>query len=311
MKHSYIIIDDDHNSILKTRSIASRFENLHFIAAANNYNDGLDLVLRYHPQIVFLEIDPKKSSSNLSLHLVDALYRYLKVVPKIIITTKSTALALEAIRYEVFDYYTKPFQESDLRRTLLRYEKATESFSRLQPSLVSAATEYTTTLSVSEETPIALNQAPVVNQVVAQEEALEVTTATQKLASPTVATNTTSNQEKPLIIGVKSYGDYRFIEAADICYLQADNNSTDIHLVNGEMITAFKTLKHFGSILVAPFVRIHNSYIVNTDYVSRIHTGKAVCYLKNTTARLPFSKSYKKNIDAILHTIATGNYLET
>jgi DNA-binding LytR/AlgR family response regulator len=44
------------------------------------------------------------------------------------------------------------------------------------------------------------------------------------------------------------YGDYRYIDARDICYLQADNNSTDIHLNNGEMVTAFKTLKHFEGV---------------------------------------------------------------
>ena len=119
-----------------------------------------------------------------------------------------------------------------------------------------------------------------------------------------------NKEEKPLIICVKSYGDYRFIEAKDICYLQADNNSTDIHLFNGEMITAFKTLKHFENVLSSPFVRIHNSYIVNIDYVSRIHTGNSVCYIKNTTTKLPFSKSYKENVDAIINSITKGNYLE-
>jgi hypothetical protein len=41
----------------------------------------------------------------------------------------------------------------------------------------------------------------------------------------------------------------------DICYLHADNNSTDIHINTGEMITAFKTLKHFEGLSV-PFIRI-------------------------------------------------------
>ena len=118
-------------------------------------------------------------------------------------------------------------------------------------------------------------------------------------------------KEKPLVICVKSYGDYRFINASDICYLEADNNSTDIHISNGEIITAFKTLKHFETVLVMPFVRIHNSYIVNVDYVSRIHTGNSVCYIKDTTIKLPFSKTYKENIDSILSSITEGNYLET
>ena len=129
-------------------------------------------------------------------------------------------------------------------------------------------------------------------------------------ASLAPLSNSKEQEVKPLIICVKSYGDYRFIEAKDICYLQADNNSTDIHLFNGEMITAFKTLKHFENVLSNPFVRIHNSYIVNIDYVSRIHTGNAVCYIKNTTTKLPFSKSYKENVDTIINSITNGNYLE-
>jgi DNA-binding LytR/AlgR family response regulator len=60
------------------------------------------------------------------------------------------------------------------------------------------------------------------------------------------------------------------------------------------MITAFKTLKHFEGVLSYPFVRIHNSYIVNSRYISRIHTGNAVCYIKNDGED---SKSYKVNID--------------
>lgn len=316
MKHSYIIIDDDHNSVLKTRAIASRFQNLQFVAAANNYNDGLDLILQHNPQIVFLEIDPARSSSNLSLHLINELYRYLKVVPKIIVTTRSTELAVEAIRYEVLDYYTKPFEEPDLRRTLMRYEKALE-----MPAASFAAPVLNVTLPVvpetmdntAEEIPAETAEAPIVVPVVidtAETPSEALSPEIENEQSSTVIIDTTPKEEKPLIICVKSYGDYRFIEAKDICYLQADNNSTDIHLFNGEMITAFKTLKHFESVLESPFVRIHNSYIVNIDYVSRIHTGNAVCYIKNTTTKLPFSKSYKENVDAILNSISKGNYLE-
>jgi DNA-binding LytR/AlgR family response regulator len=116
--------------------------------------------------------------------------------------------------------------------------------------------------------------------------------------------------EKPLILCIKSYGDYRYIDAKDICYFQADNNSTDLHLNNGEMITAFKTLKHFEGLLTFPFIRIHNSYIVNRNYISRIHTGNTLCYIKNSATKLPFSKSYKGNIDLIISEISKGNYLE-
>lgn len=116
--------------------------------------------------------------------------------------------------------------------------------------------------------------------------------------------------DESLTICIKSYGDYRYFKAKDIAYFQADNNSTDIHLNNGEMITAFKTLKHFESILPSQFHRIHNSYIVNRNYISRIHTGNSVCHIKNTTIKIPFSKSYRSIIDDIIAIVSGSDYLE-
>lgn len=300
MKHHYIVIDDDYNSVVKTRSVAAGFQNLHFVASAANYDDGLDLILEHQPDIVFLEITPGKTHSNLSLHLINELHRYLKKMPKIIVTAKDSELAIEALRYEVFDYFVKPVNAKDLRKTILRFEKNLEA-SQLEGPHVQRTIETVVTAPIIE-LPIIADEPEVVETIV------DIVPAEAAEEVPTVIGG--KQEEKPLVICVKSYGDYRFIEANDICYLQADNNSTDIHLNNGEMITAFKTLKHFENVLASPFVRIHNSYIVNIDYVSRIHTGNAVCYIKNTTTKLPFSKSYKENVDAILNNISNGNYLE-
>jgi DNA-binding LytR/AlgR family response regulator len=321
MNHTYVIIDDDHNSVLKTRAIAARFQNMEYVGSANNYNDGLDLILQTHPTIVFLEIDPSRSSSNLSLQLINELYRYLNEVPKVIVTTKDTQLALDAIRYEVLDYYTKPFEESQLRRTLFRFEKAQKEASQFIENHNQAAGQsgHPTIFSEEPELEQELRKDDTLSDEIqentsADAEAYEILEVGQhdepELEMPAPIQVKPTPEEKSLIICVKSYGDYRFIEAKDICYLQADNNSTDIHLNNGEMITAFKTLKHFETVLSAPFVRIHNSYIVNIDYVSRIHTGNAVCYIKNTITKLPFSKSYKENVDEIINTVSKGNYLE-
>lgn len=302
MKHHYIVIDDDYNSVVKTRSVAAGFQNLHFVASAANYDDGLDLILEHQPDIVFLEITPAKSHSKLSLHLINELHRYLKKIPKIIVTSKDNELAIEALRYEVLDYFVKPFQAKDLRKTMLRYEKSLEVEQLPEKTVTHIVTE-TTAAAPIVELPVVI-ESPEVSE--AAVEIIETLESPEELPLVTGG----KHEEKPLVICVKSYGDYRFIEANDICYLQADNNSTDIHLNNGEMITAFKTLKHFENVLSSPFVRIHNSYIVNIDYVSRIHTGNAVCYIKNTTTKLPFSKSYKENVDAILNNISNGNYLE-
>ncbi|MFH6993365.1 LytR/AlgR family response regulator transcription factor [Flavobacterium sp. FlaQc-48] len=266
-KYSYIIIDDDAESVLKTRNIAEGFSELTFIAAAANYQEGLSLVLEHRPSIVFLEIDPKDISSNLSLAFINELYRFLSHLPKIVITTVQKELAFEAIQYGVFDYILKPLVSVDLLKTILKLKKSN-----------------------------------------VETDPAEVTPAIPSSIVPFA--QIPSGIEKPLVICIKSYGDYRYITSTDICYFQADNNSTDIYLNSGEMITAFKTLKHFEGLLSYPFIRIHNSYIINRNYISRIHSGNSLCYIKNSTKKIPFSKTYKSNVDLIIADFVAGNYLE-
>ena len=277
INYPYIIIDDDQESVLKTKAIADSFSELDFVASANNYADGLNLILEHTPKLIFLEIDPIDKKCNLSLLLINELYRYLKGIPKIIITTTKKDLAFEAIQYEVADYLLKPIERIDLIKSILKLKKS-----------IGEDEVFMVQNSVFDNEP---------KSIVAPSPAQSVQ-------------NEISTIEQPLIICIKSYGDYRYIDAKDICYFQADNNSTDIHLNNGEMVTAFKTLKHFEGILSHPFIRIHNSYIVNRNHISRIHTGNAVCYIKNTPIKLPFSKSYKGNVDLIISDFSNGNYLE-
>ncbi len=108
----------------------------------------------------------------------------------------------------------------------------------------------------------------------------------------------------------KSYGDYKFVDVEEVLYLKADNNTTDFIMSNGNKVEAFKTLKHFQELLPDHFVRIHNSYIINTHYVSRIHFGKAKCAIKNTTDMIPFSKSYKNTVEEIKDNLAKKSLIQ-
>lgn len=293
MSHTYIIIDDNPDDVTKTQAIAERFRNLSFVASANNYDDGVNLILEHQPRLVFLEIDPSDKKSSLSLSLINELYRYLSVVPKIIITTSKKELAYEALKYEVVDYLLKPLDINDFRKAILKFDRAIKSDLPHMEVKNPAATFEVLDEAIAEE-------------LETDENAVEIKTVVPNTEPPVIVA-----KEQSLIICVKSYGDYRYIDSNDILYFEADNNSTDIHLNNGEMITAFKTLKHFETVLPeSQFLRIHNSYIINVNQVSRIHTGNTVCYIKNSTTKLPFSKSYKDNVDLIINRIASGNYLE-
>lgn len=277
MNYSYIIIDDNKESAEQTKTITDGFSELVFLGIASNYDEGLNLILEHKPKLIFLEIEPADKKSNLSLALISELYRYLNVVPKIIVTTSKKELAFEAIQYEVSDYFIKPVTRFDMVKSLLKIGKSN---------------------IIDQTEPVKITSK-------------ETDPEPEEIIVPSVVrTETLGIQQEPLILCVKSYGDYRYIDTRDIAYFQADNNSTDIHLINGEMVTAFKTLKLFEGVLPYPFVRIHNSYIVNSNCISRIHTGNALCYIKNTAIKLPFSKSYKANIDLIISEISNGNYLE-
>ena len=299
MSHTFIIIDDNQDDVTKTQAIAERFRNLSFLASANSYDDGVNLILEHQPHLVFLEIDPSDKKSNLSLSLINELYRYLKIVPKIIVTTNKKDLAYEALQYEVVDYLLKPLNINDFRKAILKFDRAIQSD---LPHM--EVKNPVATYEVLDEAEVETFKEDAIDENIND---IEVKITPFSIEKPTVV----QQPDKSLIICVKSYGDYRYIESEDILYFEADNNSTDIHLNNGEMITAFKTLKHFETVLPThQFLRIHNSYIINVNQVSRIHTGNTVCYIKNSTTKLPFSKSYKENVDLIITRIAAGNYLE-
>lgn len=302
MSQTYIIIDDDKGSILKTQAVAERFKNLSFVASANNYDDGLNLILEHQPRLVFLEIDPTDKKSNLSLALINELYRYLRIVPKIIVTTDKKDLAYEALQYEVVDYLLKPVNINDFRKAILKFDRAIKSDLPYLEEKNPAATFEVLDEALVDELETAENDVDVKDMPTDENQSVTLSPAEVSGEIP---------KQQSLIICVKSYGDYRYIDSDDVLYFEADNNSTDIHLNNGEMITAFKTLKHFETVLPpTQFLRIHNSYIINVNQVSRIHTGNTVCYIKNSTTKLPFSKSYKENVDLIISRIASGNYLE-
>jgi DNA-binding LytR/AlgR family response regulator len=99
-------------------------------------------------------------------------------------------------------------------------------------------------------------------------------------------------------ICLKSYKDYQYLNIDEILYLKADNNTTDFYMSDGRLIGAYKTLKVFENNLPQTFLRIHKSYIINRNCISRIHYGKSMCILNNEH-EIPFTKTFIANIDLI------------
>ncbi len=111
-------------------------------------------------------------------------------------------------------------------------------------------------------------------------------------------------EAQPKTLLLQSYKDYRYLNTSEIMYLQADNNATDFFMQDGSTISAFKTLKTFENSLPSNFVRIHQSYIINTSFVSRINYGKGICTLKHHKLHLPFSRTYRSNVENLKHQLS-------
>jgi DNA-binding LytR/AlgR family response regulator len=183
---------------------------------------------------------------------------------------------------------------AELKQTLKQFVKESATTSKMD--LDEIISKVTTSLKDQPSVANEMDWSPILDQL-------------QNFSQSAFSPEGTEKSKRNLIC-IKSYGDYRFLELDDIAFLQADNNSTDITLKNGEQLTAFKTLKYFEENLPGNFYRIHNSYIVNKDYISRIHTGNSICYIKNTKHQIPYSKGFKDNLDLILSDLAGSEFRE-
>lgn len=267
MQYTYLIVDDDLDHVQDILTKMRDFPEFVFGGTATGKDEAVDKILELRPTFVFLEIDPVNKKSDLSLQVITELYRYLDVLPKFIAVTATTKHAYEAIGAGVFDYIIKPVELPRLRKTLLRVLKTYSARYKDNAGPVVVKPEVANVEENIEEIPITT----------------EIDTGT---------------------ICIKSYGDYQFVPLNEIIYLEADNNTTDFILQNGRKLTAYKTLKHYETNLPSFFFRIHNSYIINSQHVSRINTGKSLVYLNSGETSIPFSKTFKENIDTLIKLIA-------
>jgi DNA-binding LytR/AlgR family response regulator len=108
-------------------------------------------------------------------------------------------------------------------------------------------------------------------------------------------------------ICLKSHKDFHYLDIKNIQYLKADNNTTDFYMEDGKIISAYKTLKVFENSLPENFYRIHKSYIININCISRINFGKSTCFIKNQH-KIPFTKTFIDNVHE-MNSILSNNAL--
>lgn len=89
---------------------------------------------------------------------------------------------------------------------------------------------------------------------------------------------------------------FEVLSAQEIIYCKADDNYTEIHLKDRKILVS-KTLKYFETALDGfSFARIHKSYLVNVNEVSRYRKGKGGSVVLSTGKELSVSASKKAEL---------------
>lgn len=242
MECRYSIMETEKSAIENLQQKLKMFPNYSCVGISDCYDESLNNILEYAPNVVFINVDRvSKNDSLTAFNFVNELYKYMQELPFLIALSSSKELAYTSIKNNFFDYLLKPINSFELRKSISRLSKK----------------------------PMELSN---------------------KLC-------------------LKSYKDYRFINLDEILFLKADNTATDFFMHDGTTVSAYKTLKFFESILPENFTRIHNSYIVNQNHISRLHFGKSKCTLKHNSHIIPFSKSYRSNVVALEKTLSKNALL--
>jgi two-component system, LytTR family, response regulator len=104
-------------------------------------------------------------------------------------------------------------------------------------------------------------------------------------------------------IAIPTIEGLQFIRVEDIIYLEASSNYTHIFSAEKKKYIVSHTLKDFEDMLpVDIFIRIHNSYIINKNYVEKYIRGEGGQVVLSNNATLDVSKRKKSEfLKAIGH----------
>lgn len=113
-----IIIDDEYAGIRALKKmLESHTERITVIAETTNPAEGITMINRYRPDVVFLDVQMPQLNGFELLNEVNTHDFHL------IFTTAHTTFALRALKINALDYLLKPIDPGELSATLTRIKK--------------------------------------------------------------------------------------------------------------------------------------------------------------------------------------------
>ncbi|MEI7980735.1 MAG: LytTR family DNA-binding domain-containing protein [Bacteroidota bacterium] len=112
-----ILIDDEAEARDVLMTLLQGYPQIEIAGMADNADAGLELIVKFHPDLVFLDIRmPRKTGFDLVAEL-----RNLSLNPVIVFVTAYDEYAIQAFKVAAFDYLLKPVDPDALADTLKRY----------------------------------------------------------------------------------------------------------------------------------------------------------------------------------------------
>ena len=109
--------------------------------------------------------------------------------------------------------------------------------------------------------------------------------------------NTPSEQSPTQTLFIKDEKAQHKVNLSDIRYVEANGNYAMVHLTASRILTQMKMADLERLLPVPRFIRIHRSYIINTDFISLVKATE----IHFESKVFPVGRVYKENIRTLLY----------
>jgi two-component system LytT family response regulator len=111
-----------------------------------------------------------------------------------------------------------------------------------------------------------------------------------------------TSHNQPRRLALPLVGKTIYVNMDDILYCKADSNYTEIHMVNDQKEILSKKLKEIEAQTSNVFFRVHNSYLVNIDYIKEFVKNEGLYIVLKNDNTIPVSRAKKSELLKLLNT---------